>query len=148
IAPIVNARGPLFVHPKGLVKRTTFHVMQMYANELGSTISPVAVTSSNLPGIAENIAAVDAITTIDPGSNEWKVALINRHPESSASISLQFGDKNIDGEVAAIVLSGDSPDAFNDVDHPNRVAPRKIRLTIENGMIDVPPHSLIIIAIQ
>jgi len=30
IAPIVNTRGPLFVHPRGIVKRTHFHTMAMY----------------------------------------------------------------------------------------------------------------------
>jgi alpha-L-arabinofuranosidase len=40
IAPIVNTRGPLFVHPKGLVKRTTFHVLSLYANELQDRLPP------------------------------------------------------------------------------------------------------------
>ena len=34
IAPLVNTRGPLYVHPKGIVKCTHFHAMAMYANEL------------------------------------------------------------------------------------------------------------------
>lgn len=34
IAPIVNERGPIFVHPEGIVKRTTFHLMKMYPTEL------------------------------------------------------------------------------------------------------------------
>ena len=34
MAPVVNTRGPLFVHPKGVVRRTHFHVMSMYANRL------------------------------------------------------------------------------------------------------------------
>jgi hypothetical protein len=29
VAPLVNTRGPLFVHPKGIVTRTHSHVMSM-----------------------------------------------------------------------------------------------------------------------
>ena len=39
IAPIVNTRGPLFVHAQGVVKRTTFHVMAMYSNLLGKHVA-------------------------------------------------------------------------------------------------------------
>ncbi|GAH18307.1 unnamed protein product, partial [marine sediment metagenome] len=38
VAPLVNTRGPLFVHPKGIVKRTHFHAMAMYANRLEKRI--------------------------------------------------------------------------------------------------------------
>lgn len=38
LAPTVNVRGPLYVHADGLVKRTTFHVMSMYANLLGPRV--------------------------------------------------------------------------------------------------------------
>ena len=45
IAPIVNTRGPLYVHPLGLVKRTTFHVLAMYGNLLGERVASAEVTS-------------------------------------------------------------------------------------------------------
>src|SRR3954454_1414953 len=38
MAPVVNVRGPLFVHPKGVVKRTTFHVLKMYSDLLESQV--------------------------------------------------------------------------------------------------------------
>ncbi len=40
MAPVVNARGPLFVHPKGLVRRTTFHVLKMYSDLLERNVAP------------------------------------------------------------------------------------------------------------
>jgi len=45
MAPVVNARGPLFVHPKGIVRRTTFHVLQMYANLLEPNVLAAKVSS-------------------------------------------------------------------------------------------------------
>ena len=32
---LMNTRGPLFVHPAEMIRRTTFHVLEMYANLLG-----------------------------------------------------------------------------------------------------------------
>ena len=45
----------------------------------------------------------------------------------------------------AIVLAGDSPEAFNDVEHPTRVVPEKMKLTFKKGIANLPPHSLTIL---
>lgn len=145
IAPIVNARGPLFVHPKGLVKRTTFHVMQMYANELASQVVPVKIESDLLSGKAAKIPVVDVIATTEPPGGEWKVALVNRLPEQSVVTTILLSGKKLDGTFAASILSGDSPDAYNDIANPDRVAPKKTTVTIQDGELTIPPHSLMII---
>jgi uncharacterized protein (DUF433 family) len=61
IAPLVNTRGPLFVHSKGIVKRTTFHTMAMYANLLNSRVAAAEVKSEALEHNGQSIPAVDAI---------------------------------------------------------------------------------------
>ncbi len=48
LAPVVNARGPLFVHPKGIVKRTTFHVLGMYSNLLQPNVVAGQIVSEDL----------------------------------------------------------------------------------------------------
>ena len=48
IAPIVNTRGPLYVIPEGIVKRTTFHVLAMYANLLREQVAKAEVVSDPL----------------------------------------------------------------------------------------------------
>ena len=48
MAPVVNARGPLFVHPKGVVKRTTFHVLKMYSDLLQPNVVAGKVVSDPL----------------------------------------------------------------------------------------------------
>ena len=48
-------------------------------------------------------------------------------------------------KYAATVLSGDSPDSFNDIENPNRVIPRKTTLIFTKGVVHLPPHSLTII---
>jgi alpha-L-arabinofuranosidase len=145
IAPIVNTRGPIFVHPDGIVKRTTFHVMQMYAKELKSQVASVKIESDTLSGKARKVAAVDVIATTDTSGKVWKIALINRDPEKDAVTSVRLGGSELNGTYDALILSGDSPDAYNDIDTPERVSPKKTTVNIQKGKLTIPPHSLMII---
>ena len=47
--------------------------------------------------------------------------------------------------MSLTTLSGDSTDAYNDVAHPERVMPETRKLTLEGGMLQVPPHSVSIL---
>ena len=39
----------------------------------------------------------------------------------------------------------ESPDAYNDIEHPERVTPKKVERTVKNGSVTLPPHSLMIV---
>ena len=142
IAPLVNTRGPLFVHPGGIVKRTHFHAMAMYANQLKECVAEVKVDSEKLVHGNQSVAVVDAMATVDKSGKRWAIALMNRHPTAAVNCRLQLGDTPLNGPFSATQLSGDSPDAYNDIEHPDRVAPRKVILTFANGMVSLSPHSL------
>ena len=45
----------------------------------------------------------------------------------------------------ATVLVGDSPHSYNDIAHPDRVAPVKTRVEFTDGVVSLPPHSLTIV---
>ena len=73
IAPIVNTRGPLYVHAAGIVRRTTFHILAMYANLLGERIAAAKLTGPPLLHDGRSISALDALATaekLDPNSPE------------------------------------------------------------------------------
>jgi alpha-N-arabinofuranosidase len=55
---------------------------------------------------------------------------------------VRLGDVLPDGELEATVLAGDSPEAYNDVEHPQRVVPVKGKITARRGALTLPPHSL------
>ncbi len=145
IACIVNQTGPLYVHPKGIVKRTHFHTMAMYANLLEPNVARAQVKSDRLTQGKTSIAMVDAIATVDKSGKQWAVAIVNRHPSQEVGCTLKMDDSLVDGTYRATVLTGDSPDAYNDREQPNRVAPRKTTLTFTKGITDLPPHSLVIV---
>jgi len=147
IAPLVNTRGPLHVHPQGIVKRTHFHAMAMYANLLGSRVVEAVVEAGPLAHGDRFVPVVDAIATVDDAGTTWSVALVNRHPSRNVPCTITIKNVPLEGRYHATILSGDSPEAYNDIEHPNRVAPKKTQLTFHKGTGKLPPHSVTILAV-
>ncbi len=148
IAPIVNTRGPLFVHPGGIVKRTTFHVLAMYAKGMHDHVAPTESTGSMVGHGNQRVSIADAVATCDQSGQSWRIALVNRHPSKSASFTIRLKGEPLDGSYEANQLEGPSPDAYNDVDAPNRVTPQDVKLTFRDGAVSLPPHSLTILHVE
>ena len=147
IAPIVNTRGPIYVHPKGIVKRTTFHTLAMYANQLEDRVGKLDLEAGKLMHGSRWVPMIDAIATVDESGKVWAIALVNRHPSKNAACTIKMKDTLLDGRYEATILAGDSPDAFNDVEHPGRVVPERTRLLFKKGVVNLPPHSLAIVSV-
>jgi alpha-N-arabinofuranosidase len=148
IAPIVNTRGPLYVHPKGLVKRTTFHTLAMYANLLEKRVAPMEMASAPLVHGGRSLPCLDAIATSDEAGSKWRIVLVNRHPSQALQCLVTLGGKNLNGKHRATVLAGDSPEAYNDLDRPDRVRPEAVELTSEAGRVTLAPHSVTILEVD
>lgn len=146
MAPVINTRGPLYVYPGGIVKRTTYHVMNLYANKLQPNVLPFSIKSDSLTNGRISVPVVDGILTCSDDKKVLSIALVNKDPKNEAECNL--GLEKIDGAVNAIILSGDSPDAYNDVDKPNRVMPESKQVTIKDGKVTIPAHSLMILNIN
>ena len=149
-SPIINTRGALFVHPKGIVKRTSFHVFQLYANELEKNILPVTLNSERLEFQGRTTPVLDAVLTCNDTKDQFALAVVNKDPEKEIGFLADFGALAVlpSGQIEAIVLSGNTPDDFNDIGSENRVVPVKRMLKIEDGRIAIPAHSLAIIKIK
>ncbi|MEO6732224.1 MAG: alpha-L-arabinofuranosidase C-terminal domain-containing protein [Ferruginibacter sp.] len=146
MAPVVNTRGPLYVYPEGIVKRTTYHVMSLYANKLQPNVLPSSIRSDSLTNGKISVADVDAIVTCSDDKKIFSIVLVNKDPQKEAKCDLGIG--KIDGAFNATILSGDSPDAFNDIEKPDRVIPYTTQMVIKEGRIIIPAHSLVIININ
>jgi alpha-N-arabinofuranosidase len=147
IAPIVNTRGPLFVHAQGLVKRTTFHVLAMYANQLERRVAKLDLDGGMLMHGNDFIPVIDGVATVDNGGKKLALALVNRHPSKELACTVRMKDILVDGTHSATVLTGDSPDAYNDVERPDRVVPKQTQLAFRKGVATLTPHSLTILKI-
>jgi alpha-L-arabinofuranosidase len=73
----------------------------------------------------------------------------NGHPQPWDVRIWSIGNENWgplpDGRYAAIVLAGDSPEAFNDIEHPDRVVPEATQIDCVRGTLTLPAHSLSIV---
>lgn len=142
IAPSINARGPLYVHAEGVVRRTTFHALAMYANLLGDQVLDTTAASPTLAGA--DVPTLDHIATYDSTGDALVVALINRDPVQPLPVKVTVSGRGLTATVPATVIDGPSPDAYNDVDVPDRVAPRTATVGFDAGATILPPHSLTI----
>jgi alpha-N-arabinofuranosidase len=147
IACLVNQTGPLYVHPEGVIRRTHFHAMAMYANLLQPRVVGADVESDRITQGESSVAMVDAIATVDEAGEQWAVAIMNRHPSEAVRCTIELGPQPIDGTYQATLLTGDSPDAYNDIEHPRRVVPKAVELVFEDGTVSLPPHSLVIVTL-
>lgn len=145
IACLVNQTGPLYVHPKGIVKRTHFHAMAMYANRLQSRVVDAQVDADRLTHGNASVAVVDAVATVDKSGKQWSVALMNRHSSKAVACTLEMENASLDGTYKATILTGETPDAYNDIEAPDRVKPTVVELTFKKGVTSLPPSSLAII---
>lgn len=142
MAPVVNVRGPLFVYPKGIVKRTTYHVLKMYSDFLQPNVVECQVASDNLQVDQSSVHALDAVATRSSDGRQVAIALVNRHPQAAAHWKLNLRNFAAGGQGQMMVLSGDSPDAYNGIAQPNRVTPQAVRLNPNSEFIEVPAHSV------
>jgi len=144
MAPVVNARGPLFVHPGGIVKRTTYHVLKLYADQLEPNVAPARIECEALRSGGKSVAMIDAVLTRSGDGKRLAIAMVNRHPEKAAACRLAIGGLAGGAKVSATVLAGDSVDAYNDVKRPDRVVPESREWALKGGEIELPPHSVTI----
>ena len=148
IAPLVNQTGPLYVHPKGIVRRTHFHTMSMYVNKLEEYVSNTKTTGSKLTYGKDSVSVIDAIATVDKKGENWAISLVNRHPSENLECKISMGDKLLNGIYKATILTGETTDSYNDIENPNRVEPKDLELKFKNGVVNLPPHSLTIFHIK
>lgn len=140
MAPAVNTRGPLFVHPKGIVKRTTYHVLSMYADLVEPNVAHATIASER-PGSAEAAFPVlDAIATCDDEGKEWSLVLVNPSRSEPVACRVAVDGRELEGRCTVTALEGDSSDAYNDIDRPERVVP--IEREIDFQGLTLSPHSV------
>ena len=128
MAPVINTRGPLFVHPGGVVRRATFHVLQMYASLLNDKVADSFTHSDPITYDKLSVPALDGIATCNAAMTVWRLALVNRHPEKALSCKVVLAGRPLQGKYQSTTLCGDSTDAYNDIAQPERVVPERLQL--------------------
>ncbi len=149
-SPIVNTRGAIFVHPKGILKRTTFYTLKMYTNLLEKYMVPIETSVEKLVSGDRSTPVIDVILTSDEGGNRFVYAIINKDPDRTIDFKIDFeglgkkAPKSLNGDV----LNGKTPDDYNDIGAENRVVPVKTTFKVQDGKVSIPAHSLTFITVD
>ena len=145
-APVVNTRGPIFVHPDGIVKRSTFYVFKLYTNELEDYIVPSNITSASLSNGKNSVNVVDAVVSANADRSRYVCAIINKDPDNGQLVRLDFKGLGIKApkKLNGVILTGESPDDYNDISQ-ERVKPMERSFKVTDGGIEIPPHSLVMV---
>jgi alpha-N-arabinofuranosidase len=122
--------------------------MALYAGELKPRVAKLSLTADKLAQGDRSVPVADGIATVDESGKAWAIALVNRHPDHALAYTVKFSDLPLEGTYDGVVLSGDSPEAFNDIEHPTRVVPENRQFTFADGAVELPPHSLTILKIS
>lgn len=117
----------------------------MYANLLETNVVATWVSSDSFTHAGKSVPVLDAVATCDDSMQKWSLALVNRHPDEQLHCNVVVGRNALAGRHKVTMLCGDSPDAYNNVEYPDRVTPCETEVGFENGKVDVPPHSVIVI---
>ncbi len=150
-APIVNTRGCIFTHKDGIVLRSTYHVFDMYVNLLGDIVHDswnecqVVKEMKAKSGEMKPVEMVDAIVTSFSDKAGYAVAAVNKESDSELPITLDFEGE---GNVVISYISGDSTEAYNDIDHEGVMIIKEELGEFHQGMeIMLKPHSVNIIQV-
>ena len=146
---IVNTRGAIFVYPEGIVKRCIYYALKMYSNLLLPYVVPTEETVEDLVHGERSIGVLDVILTSDKEGKRFVYAVANKDPDNDQPLTLDFQGLGIKApkKVQATVLSGMSPDDYNDIG-VERVKPESKTLQIKNGTVTIPAHSVTFISID
>ena len=148
-SPVVNTRGAIFTHEKGIVLRPQFFVFELYANLLRETV--LDVWREDAPAIVKKIGddekivdALDVVVTCD--ENSFAVAAVNKDAENEREFELCFLEDQ-PTEMRISTLNGPSVDSFNDIGRAE-VGVSVSDRTPFDGRICLPPHSVNVIELR
>jgi alpha-N-arabinofuranosidase len=146
-SPIVNTTGAIFVHPDGILKRTTYHVFDMYVNMLEEYVVPTNLTTERLSHGKASTGVLDCTLTSNEDGTRYALAVVNKDPEKSRTLNIDFEEMNIKTpkKISGKVLSGSSPDDFNEIGAENRVVPEECIFEVKDGCVELPAHSLVVL---
>ena len=145
-APIVNTRGAIFVHKDGIVRRSTFYTMKMYANLLQKNVVPTSLESAKLQKGNASTAVTDAVVTCDDERQHFVYAIVNKDPKKDIDVNLSLSEFGIRAPrfLKATILSSESVDDYNDIGS-EKIVPKDIKLKVKDSCVSIPAHSLVFV---
>jgi alpha-N-arabinofuranosidase len=152
-SPVVNTVGAVFTHEQGIVLRPSYHVFDLYANHTHAEVLRCFVTSPSFAigsgqGSQAAVPHLEAVATRDPETDALSIVLVNLHEAEPVSCRVRLLNGAGGRKIEHLTLTGDDPDAFNDVDSPDRVgiqAGEMEGVDWDSFEYECPAHSVVVL---
>ena len=109
-SPIVNTRGMIYTYEDGIVLRPTYHVFDLYVNEMESNYIDM-YSDGDIP------QGVDMAATADDTGSRISIGLVNTDRTSDKQIELKLDGLIREGaKYRLLTVNGESENSYNDVD--------------------------------
>ncbi len=153
-APVVNTRGCIYTYPGGIVKRTTYHVFDLYVNRMQDTV--VDAYCENMPKAVfkskdqRDVAVdqVDVVATTGGDKSTVTISAVNKSASALAEMEVEVDRAPIKA-YRVHTLAGSSCDSFNDVDHQGAVIHSTGWMEVASPRpLALIPHSVNIVEVQ
>lgn len=117
----------------------------MYVNLLEEYVQPVKWDTELLTGNGNaSTGVLDGILTVSADGKRHALVVVNKDPVHSRKLALEVGSK-LPRKIGGKVLSGASPDDYNEIGAENRVIPKDRTFNVKDGSVVLPPHSLTVL---
>ncbi len=153
-APVVNTRGAIYTHEKGIVLRPSYHVFDMYANYTGDTVIDAYVktpefTVKEQAGWDVTVPYMDAVVTHDEGSKRLSIIVSNLHRDHSIEVEICFFNREIESVAPVKVITGETADSYNDIGNAAvGITTGGAPFSPEIPIFHCSPHSISLIQLQ
>jgi alpha-N-arabinofuranosidase len=155
LSPLVNTRGPIFTHPDGIVLRPVYHICDLYRSLLAGEVldAYVQMPSFEAEITSERMGTLpwgDAVATVDRPAGTLAFSLANLHPAEPLECVIWLPGRAMAGPGRLSTLTGASPDAFNDISHPDDVSISRtsVAVTGDSCRVLLRPHSVNILRLE
>ena len=115
-SPLVNTRGAIFTYENGIVKRSTYHVLDLYMNHFGDVRTDIWTAN---PETYETDGAVcevlDVAAAERTSDGVFTVAVSNKDPENSRYASFEFDEGFTPKTYSIYTVNGEDKYSYNDV---------------------------------
>ncbi len=121
-APVVNTRGCIYTHPEGLVRRGTYHVFDLYVNQMGDMVLDAFVPDlptmrvTGKDGRSTSVSAIDMVAAKFSDRPCYSLAIVNKDPYRAYDITIKIDGFSPEQMKISKVIA-DQVDAYNDIDH-------------------------------
>ena len=101
-------------------------------------------------GKTTSVPHIDAVATKRTGSEDLRIALVNRHPDRAETVSLHLGSAVQYSNAVLYSVVGDSKDAYNDIGKEQvRVVEQPLSWNTQSDVtVEIQPHSVNVLVIK